>query len=73
MAFDSWAMTQDNPEFLEPGRAAGLRGISAIRRRVVQEAQTNHTWARYAPSAPRVAGNLQVNVAAAKTAKLALS
>jgi hypothetical protein len=49
MAFDSWAMTQDNPEFLGPARA------------------------RYAPSSPRVAGNLQVNVAAAKTAKLALS
>lgn len=47
---------------------------SSIRARVLQEAQGSAVWARFAPSVvgypslPRVAGNLQIDEAAALTA-----
>lgn len=72
MAFDSKANANNNPKFTKI-KPAGIRGATQVNRRAVKEAKTNHTWARYAPGAPRVSGNIQINAAAAKTAKLALS
>ena len=72
MAFESKAKADTKSKFIKI-KPAGLRGATKVRNRAVKEAKTNHTWARYAPGAPRVSGNVQINVAAAKTAKLALS
>lgn len=54
--------------------ALGYTTDSAIRARVLQEAQGSAVWARFAPSVagypslPRVAGNIQIDEAAALTA-----
>lgn len=73
MAFESWSSATSNKKFTKAAKAAGLRGETTWRRRAIKEAKGNHTWAKYAPSAPRVDGELKIDVAAAKTAKLALS
>lgn len=73
MAFVSFSRAMQKPRFLKAAKAAGLRGETQMARRIEREAKTNHTWARFAPNAPRESGELQVDIAAAKTARLALS
>jgi len=80
MAFVSFARAMQKPAFLKAAKAAGLRGESDMADRTRREAQTNHTWAKYPPgagtdaiAAPRVNGNIKIDIAAAKTAHLALS
>lgn len=78
MAFVSFARAMQDPAFLGAAKAAGLRGKTQMARRCHREAQTNHTWAKYppgggTPAAPRVDGNIKIDVAAAVTAALALS
>jgi hypothetical protein len=81
MAFVSFVRAMQKPAFLEAAKATGLRAESQIARRCHQEAQnTAHTWAKYPPgagadaaAAPRVDGNIKIDVATAVTAGLALS
>lgn len=61
------------PTFLKAAKAAHFRGETQMMRQAVKEAQGNHTWAKYSPSAPRCGGNIKIDIAAARTAKLALS
>ena len=78
MAFESWSSATSNKNFTKAAKAAGLRGETTWRRRAIKEAQPNHTRAKYppgggTPAAPRVDGNIKIDVAAAVTAALALS
>ena len=80
MSFVSLSMAMSDAKFIKVAKAAGLRSETRTIRRIVAEAQTNHTWAKYPPgagadaiAAPRVTGNVKVDLAAAKTALLALS
>lgn len=80
MAFVSFARAMQKPEFLKAAKAAGFRAESQMARQCAKEAQKNHTWAKYpqgagadAVKAPRVNGNIKIDVTAAVTAKLALS
>ena len=79
MSFVSFARAMQKSTFLKAAKAAGFRGESDMADRITREAKGNHTWAKYSPptlatnGAPRVGGNLKVDIAAAKTARLALS
>jgi hypothetical protein len=73
MAFESWSSATGNKIFQKGAKLGGLRHETSWRRRAVREAQTNHTWAKYAPGVARVTGELKIDVKAARAAKLALS
>lgn len=74
MAFTSFNLSRFNSTFKRAMAALGYTTDSAIRARVLQEAQGSAVWARFAPSVagypslPRVAGNIQVDESAALTA-----
>lgn len=74
MAFTSFNLSRFKSTFKRAMAALGYTTDSAIRARVLQEAQGSAVWARFAPSVagypslPRVAGNLQIDESAALTA-----
>lgn len=74
MSFTSFNLSRFNSTFKRAMAALGYGTDSAIRARVLQEAQSNAVWARFAPSVagypslPRVAGNIQIDEPAALTA-----
>lgn len=73
MAFVSWARASKKPTFLKAAKAAHFRSETQMKAQSIKEAKGNHTWAKYSPSAPHVDGNIKIDIAAARTAKLALS
>lgn len=74
MAFTSFNLSRFKSTFKRAMAALGYTTDSAIRARVLQEAQGSAVWARFAPSVagypalPRVAGNIQIDELAALTA-----
>jgi hypothetical protein len=73
MAFVSLARATRKSKFVKAAAAGNKRGPSKVIRQAACEAKGTHTWAKYAPGAPRVKGNLKIDVASAKTNKLALT
>lgn len=73
MAFVSLARAKQKSKFIKAVAAGNQRGASKVLRRAAREAIGTKTWAKYAPGAPRVKGNLKIDVSSAKTNKLALT
>jgi hypothetical protein len=74
MSFESFANARRAPALLNVAKSLGFNEPE-LRARVAAEADGNATWARRAPGATGNVGDLalQVDVAAAVTASLALS
>lgn len=73
MAFINYSTAVNKPKWLKSAKTAAVHSPGQKYKRVRAEAQGNATWARFALNAPNGTLQLQVDIALAITAKLALS